>query len=596
MISQLAMSQWFAAVLISHGLLSRAPGIVERHFLSIWLLLLGLIVLGVSYFSARLPSSKFSAKRAPYRDSGSLGVLDLFSIGLLVSFLAAYCSVIFYKEAFLYYDDDMLTEFSLRGKNFAPPIWPDTGRFYPLADQEFNLLQHFTRSPFGYHAIVVAELMVLVGILFLVLREFNVRYRVLILICAMALPSMMIPFSGFVYPERNVLLWLAVLILCVQRHDQTGGKIYLVGSLIATHCALYYKELVILLVGVFAVTRIGMALREEGGLRRPWHDAVKDQLVPIGILAVSAIYVLLFVLAMVPHHQFSYVAEHQQSYAQTLAAYLKIDWLPFLLLLVFLTRLRLWLQGGLSPDPLWDPVAAGAIAYGLALITLRLVSGYYMAPVDMVALLYLAFMAMHWSLQSSKIRIWLTGVTAVLVFLQAFAYSSFRVIERKNMIATKSQLVEFLRDYQRQAPPGRVELFFPYATGYHMMGLASYLNYEGFQLADDAGDPPGSGPRLTIESPRSFTDEHCVPYRNYSCFHVARPSTGALIVLLPDDEVSGPELETLEKQSSKILSVKGPLLTSPSTMEWRPLHAISAEFSSKELPDHWLQLDVLKQN
>lgn len=585
-----------AALLTPFRLLSGAVHTFEAHFLLGWSLLLALIVLGGLYFAKQIPS-KLSSGRANYRDVAAPGIFDRLSVALSFLFLSAYCYLVFYKEAFLYYDDDMLTEFSLRGKSFAPPIWPDTGRFYPLADQEFNFLQHFTRSPFGYHAIVVAELLALVCILYLVLGEFRVRYRVVILVCAMALPSVMIPFFGFVYPERNVLFWLAVLIFCLQRYDQTGGKAYFIGSLIATHCALYYKELVILFVGIFAITRIGLDLREARTTARSWMDVAKDNLVPLGMLVVCSIYVGLFLLAMVPHHQFSYIAEHQQTLAETLWVYLKIDWLPFLMLAVFLARLASWLREGFVLDPVWDPLAAGALAYGGALIVLKLVSGYYMAPVDVTALLYLAFISLRWaSVPGRADRGWVTGVTAALVFLQAFAYSSFRVIERKNMITTKSQLVEFLRGYQQQAPAGRIELFFPYATGYHLMGLASYLNYEGFHLAGEADDPADNSPKLAIESPRNLTDERCVPYRNYSCFHVKRPSPGALIVVLPDDEVSALELETLEKQSSRVLSINGSVMAPGTSLELRPLHAISAEFSSRELPDHWLQLDVLKQN
>lgn len=586
-----------AAVPSPARLLAGATHKFEAHFLLGWLFLLALIILAGLYCAKYIPGPKSSEPGPQHRDSGPLGSLDRFWMALLFAFLSAYCYLIFYKEAFLYYDDDMLTEFSLRGKSFAPPIWPDTGRFYPLADQEFNFLQHFTRSPFGYHATVVAELLVLLSVLFLVVREFRVRHRALVLLGVLALPSVIIPFSGFVYPERNVLLWLAVLIFCLQRYDQTGGKAYFVGCLVATHCALYYKELVILFVGIFAVTRIGLDVREARSTARSWADAARDNLVPLGMLIVCSIYVVLFLLAMVPHHQFSYIAEHQQTLAETLWVYLKIDWLPFLMLAVFLARIATWLRESFVLDPVWDPLAAGALAYGGALIALKLVSGYYMAPVDMTALLYLAFMSLHWASEPGRsARVWVTGVTAALVFLQAFAYSSFRVIERKDMITAKSQLVEFLRGYQRQAPAGRVELFFPYATGYHLMGLASYLNYEGFHLAGEADDPPDNNPSLAIESPRNLTGERCVPYRNYACFHVERPSPGALIVVLPDDEVSALELESLEKQSSKVLSVNGSVMARGTSLELRPLHAISAEFSSRELPDHWLQLDVLKQN
>ena len=154
----------------------------------------------------------------------------------------------------------MLTDFSVQGMNFLPPVWSAVGRFYPLADQEFNLLKFVTRSPAGYHALVALQLLVLLAVLFVVLRAFQVRYRVLILIAAMVAPSFLIPFTGFVYPERNVLFWLAVMLLCLQEYSRTKARIYFIGCLVATHCALYYKETVVLFVVAYAITQLLLQL------------------------------------------------------------------------------------------------------------------------------------------------------------------------------------------------------------------------------------------------------------------------------------------------------------------------------------------------
>src|SRR5215467_10959794 len=191
---------------------------------------------------------------------GRVGFGDGIAAAGLLAFLAAYIVLIFYKEDFAYYDDDMLTDFSVQGRNFLPPVWSALGRFYPLADQEFNLLKFITRSPAGYHALVALQLVVLVAVLFVVLRAFQVRYRVLILIAVMVMPSFLIPFTGFVYPERNVLFWLAVMLLCLQAYSDTRARIYFVGCLVATHFALYYKETVVLFIVAYAVTQLLLQL------------------------------------------------------------------------------------------------------------------------------------------------------------------------------------------------------------------------------------------------------------------------------------------------------------------------------------------------
>jgi hypothetical protein len=571
------------------------------HFLLIWLLLLLFIVafgLRLSGWQSSL-GPRSASNDNPYGAANHPWHFDLkdgISVGLLLVFLGAYIFQIFYKETFAYYDDDMLTEFSVQGKNFPAPVWPDTGRFYPLADQEFNLLKFFTRSPAGYHFLVVVQLVVLTGLLFVALREFKIRYRVLVLISVLVAPSFLISFSGFVYPERNVLFWLTVLVLCLLGYARNKAPGYFVGCLVATHCALYYKEPVVLFVVACAVARIVIDLRTTPvSTSRPWHVIAKDNALSLGMLVVSSIYVILFLAAMIPHHTFSYVAQHSHGLGAMLVAYVQFDWLPVTLCGVVALRVgwSIWRNGQL--DPVWDSLGVGAIAYFVSIIGLRLGSGYYLAPVDFIGLLYLASMALLWLSKPTRVRTLAVVVTFIVILLQSVAYSSFRIVERKNIIATKSQLAKFLRGYQATTKGDTVELFFPYADNYHLMGISSYLRYEGFRLSGQSIESQSSGPRFVIEGQKEFINGRCIEYRDYSCVHLDRAPPGALIVVLPDDDVSKREVEQVSQGLIPLLSVNACEICNRKDSWFRRLHAVSAVFANRDLPEHWLQLDVFQE-
>jgi hypothetical protein len=47
---------------------------------------------------------------------------------------------------------------------------------------------------------------------------------------------------GLIYPERNALFWLTILILCLQRANSKSTPIYFLACFVATHFLLYYKE------------------------------------------------------------------------------------------------------------------------------------------------------------------------------------------------------------------------------------------------------------------------------------------------------------------------------------------------------------------
>jgi hypothetical protein len=577
-----------------HQLTHLTYDLLNSHFLPIWLLSLVLvIVLGWLFGADRYPVS-FGQVSPEAIANPPFNLADGLSGALFCLFTGAYILTIFHGETFSYYDDDLLTEFSLQGKSLPPHIWTGVGRFYPLADQEFNLLRFVTRSPFGYHALVVVQLIVLLVVILFSLTEFRPRYRFLIASAAMVAPSFLIPFMGFVYPERNFLFGLAILLLCLKLYFRTRSRLCFVGSLVASHFILYYKETAVLFVVVFALACLSLQVYQSWSAgQRSWRELARENSLPIGLLIVAGIYTVFFLAIMLPHWHFSYISGLREPLSSALIAYLQFDWLPFLMFAAVLLRIGRFLFVRAPLDPLWDPLAMGAIAYFLGILALRINSGYYMAPVDFVALFYLATLTRIWLKNPTQLRILTVATVVICVLSHEVAYSSFRVVERKKIIATKSQLADFLSGYLPSVHGGSVEMFFPYSNGYNLMGLASYLNYRGFRLDGGSISSSDSSPTLVFKGRESFVDNRCVNYRDYVCLHAERPGPGALVVILPDDTVSMKQIHSLAQGSKELFAVDCEVCAAHH--RWFDLlHTISAEFSRTPLPDHWLQLHVFR--
>ncbi len=582
-------------------LIQRAYSILKFHFVLLWLcLLVCVVVCGLrikGYVDGVCPNVPKEMAPTPNPECrGRLKLTDKLAAIALLLFAASYIFLIFYKEDFAYYDDDVLTEFSVRGHAFAPPIWPDMGRFFPLADQEFNLLRIITRSPAGYHSLIAGQLIVLVLILFVILRDLPLRYCALIVSAVMLAPSFVISFSGFVYPERNVLFWLAVMLLCIQGYTKTKGSLYFVGSLVAIHFALYYKETVVVFVVVYVLAQLLLQLHGQRKENKwSWQELARENALSLAMLGVAGIYIVMFAGFMLPYRKFAYVAQHREDLHSVLLTCLQTDWLPLIVFGVLAVRVRRFMAGGSELDAMWDALGAGALAYFIGITGLRLSSGYYMAPVDFVACLYLARMSGVWLSKRTTIRVAVLTVTVTCVLLQSAAYSAFRVVERKSLITVKGQLADFLQEYGRTVGSGRVELLFPYASGFHLMGLSSYLRYRGIQLDGQSGEGLAVHPRFAIEGREEFPNGQCVAFRDYACTHSNGAGPGTLIIVLPDDDVALNELVKIEKGADLLLSVK-PRVVSGGANSWlRKLHAVSPEFSNRELPEHWLQLHIFKE-
>jgi hypothetical protein len=74
------------------------------------------------------------------------------ALTLLAVFLASYVAMTLVWEDFAYYDNQYFTQITLKGHNLSYGISMnrESGRFWPLGLQEFNLVRHFTHTITGY--------------------------------------------------------------------------------------------------------------------------------------------------------------------------------------------------------------------------------------------------------------------------------------------------------------------------------------------------------------------------------------------------------------------------------------------------------------
>jgi hypothetical protein len=567
------------------------------HFLLIWFLSLVIAVLYGTWISRRYaPLAPLQPNVHAKAQWWYMSVTDGINVALFLLFVALYIIVILYKEDFAYYDDDMMTDFPLRGLPALVPIWPETGRFFPLAYRGFNVIKHLTNSPAGYHSSVTLELVALLAIVFLVLKSFRLHYRLLILAAIMLAPSFIIPFSGFVYPERSVLLWQSILLLCLLPSSQASAPCAsTIGALVATQFVLYYKETAVVFIVAYASS--GILLEIYTGWRHgcSWQKTARAQATQLGMLGLAAIYSVMFLAIVSSGHKLSYVAALKQSLASTMVAYFQIDWLLAIFLVVAIVRVVRILSLGARVDPLWDSLAIGAGAYYLAIFSLRIYSPYYMAPADFIALLYVARLAVTLLKEQRTILSYAVAAILLCFVVHRAVYSSFHILERKDIISAKRQLSDFMKYYLVAENQGTVELYFPYASGYRLMELSSYFKYKGLPLARQQEKGGSPQPGIVIVGREHFEDNRCVSYRDYVCLHSDHAPPGALIVLMPDDDVSMEDAEAVGKDTTRLWSTKQCSFCSGENPWLRALHGISADHAWGPVPSHWLLLDVFKK-
>ena len=561
-----------------------------------YLLISGLAAIVVAWIvgpvHAPAPDEAENGKIKPRR--ASRPVSAIIALGVVALILIGYVAVVLKWEAFADYDDDVFTLFTLRGRDFYPPIWPTTGRFFPLGQQEFNLIRHFTSSVAGYHAVPICQLLILCCLLAFLDDALPIAARLAQAAILLLLSSIVISFTGLVFSERNVVFWLICLVFFVARYERTRNAAWAVAAALSAQAMLYYKETAFLLLVGFAAGRLLLRCRRQDGDGWDFRRLrARESRLDWCLIALVAAFLLYYASVMSLHPSFGYADAYSVPWTQAVLYYLRLDLLALLLILAVLWRAyRIW-RGKLTPEPFWDALAFGGVACCAAYLYLRLRRPYYLAPVDVIAVLYLGHLLVpSWKRMPAWSKAATSLVTAA-VLLQNLSLSAFRVYERENRLHAKAELADAIIARSQRESSHPQTLFFPFSSPYYIMEFASYLVYRGVDVegyeATNAESPLG----VTLVSTALAKDAPCRYYRDIVCRAGVRPKSGDLVIELPDDPESSADVKPY-RDGGELLFTYEPRPQIPHSMYplsdhvgvagWTPLSA---------LPDRWLESSMV---
>jgi hypothetical protein len=504
-----------------------------------------------------------------------------------VLFLALYAGLILFGADFADIDDSIIALPIVGAGEDVASVWPHLGRFFPFGNREWFFVRQVTTSPLAHHGLVVVELMVLLAIVYRVLREFAPTARLLTLSVLLIAPSFVAVYAGLIYPERNLLLLIALLMLGVQAWSARPTKATLFGVLALTHVALYYKEPAFLIVSGLAVMRLGLAWFGEPRDRRSLRRLLGDNPLEVGMLGLSALFLALYAGLMLPHQSTRYASidGERLSTIGTIILYLRSNPVFAVFTATAAARLVYLVRSSRRPDAFWDPLAFGALLYAGTFFWLGMRRPYYMAPVDLVGVLFTVRFCGA-GLAAGRVTRWGTAAACVGVCVLALMQSWFAMVEKKNVIAGKSRLAAYVVERVRDLPRP-VQLFLPHTHHFRLMEFASYLELKGLRVERWPADSVTPAD-VVLASPLEFSSGRCVFWIPYRCVQSAVPAPGGLVLVLPDDE-TGEMGGSLRPDDSPALayqpsvgptSLQGVLRRIHAVMDplWRPMY----------LRDDWL--------
>ncbi len=459
----------------------------------------------------------------------------------LAAFLAAYVFLMFYHDDLVGIDYAHLTARSL----IPMVISPESGRFFPLARQEYNLLRPLGQSAALYHAFGTLELLVVVACAWRLLREVPPPWRAAAVVFLFCLPSIAWSFFGVVYVERDLVAWLAAWLLCLDAWLTTRRRAAFWAALLVAQSLIYHKETAFLLVGAFATARVVIAAAPSASLLRQRRvgEWFRHHVLEWALLASCAAFAAVYLTLIAPGITDAYGATTNRaaSAASALWYYARTDVLMVITTIVLaarITRAATGVAGAL--DAHWDALAIGALVFAAAYAVLGITRAHYLAPADFIAVLYLARLGAVAIVNPARWVRPAIGVVAVLVTLANAGESAAQWLDRRLAADAYVRMAAALRDDVQRAERGTVRLHFPQVGGFEVMEFAAFLRYKGWRAAHDAAHM-GTGVSFTITTPRQPANGRCHASQPFICEQAA-PAPGDYVVLLPGRQLTDAEI------------------------------------------------------
>ncbi|HEU4786167.1 MAG TPA: hypothetical protein VFS57_02125 [Gemmatimonadaceae bacterium] len=467
------------------------------------------------------------------------------------AFISAYSYLIVYHEDLVGLDYATITA----ARFVVVPIWPWNGRFFPLALQEFNLLAILGRSATVYHGFAVLELLLVLACVFRLLDDTPAWFGCAVATFMVVLPGVFVSFFGLVYPERDIVFWLALWMLCIRAFDRTRSRAAFIAALVTSQFLLYYKETAFILIGGFAVVRlVADWFRGRDGVNRRAAALVRDNLLEISHLALCAVFLTVYVVVVARHVTESYAmnAGAPSSWLESIATYAKSDYLLDAFVIVVAGRLSWFAIMRRALDSFWDPLAIGALCYGFAFVKLGMTREYYQAPVEFVGAMYVARLAYAGLRIGRPLVIALSLLVVGLLFQRNVSDAASRLLARKQYVEGNVRLASFLKDYSRSHGRTRLELYFPQVGGFELMELSAFLQYKGLRSAGDSIIGSPGSPGFIVKTAHRYPDDLCYPAQAFRCMHAPAPTRGDLLVFLSGRAIPAAQLEALKASTVEV--------------------------------------------
>ena len=408
-------------------------------------------------------------------------------------------------------------------------IWngytPSSGRFFPLASFDLNILMQFSSSPylfFTYNAILAT---IFAFIYLKILNNIN-NSRINLLIIALFMLSIgfVVIFFGICYPDKIMIVFLSIFMLCSFYVIKNDNKKYIFPGILFLNLSIYLKEPVFI-----AAFCIGFLLFIQSFKN---HKNLK--IYSILIMLSSIIYCILYFILIFNNIENSYDRYTQNTdiiiiTLQGIINYILNDGIIiFLLPTLFIYRIfRVFIKKD-TFEIFFDSFLGASFVYLCVYLALGIFETYYLLP----CYVFGGASILYFLINKQYIKFIIIKIALIFGLLGFFAsslpFGIYNMINLKAQGVQFNEILDFSAKYLEQNPNTDIyfdgtgrgrEIYAEYYVGYFAEYLNKIYHIKEFDIKTNMPNLKD----IKIDSTKAYT------YFNSTDLHT--PKSGDLIIL-----------------------------------------------------------------
>lgn len=422
------------------------------------------------------------------------------------------------------------------------------GRFFPLCMQEFNVIFAINKTvtPLIMYIFVGLQFVIYFHIMYKniynTLEDIN-YYKILFLLILLYIsPGFVTAFLRLFVPERSVLFFLAIFFYYFISYQENQNICHMLLGLISANFALYYKEPVFIMLGVFAFLHLFIGWKKINYKQKSF-DAY---LIASSFVFLAAYYFVVYSNITGIRYGVSDMPKVSSAFLRSIFNISLNDPMIILVLIIILYRFVDFYKKR-TLDPLYDSMLLASIAYISSFYILGMnIAPHYLLPAYVPGIISLSYFFFTKNYKTRKsIRVALILVIFIL-FTNTLPATLHTISYYKNTTKNFQETLDFLEEYAKKQG-FRIRIFL---DGVNRGGgievynsMIKYLNSRG--LLDKNFD------LLSDEESNSsilFTPQPDSPYTVFQSAATYQPVFGDILLISPYS-VKGASLEYLNNIS-----------------------------------------------